>query len=79
MTYKYSVHGHDTKYSFEAEMDENDIQALAVEAAEDYYEHHGGWGDMNWPINFVIFTENGNQLGDCVVQVNSERKFNAVN
>lgn len=39
----------------------------ATEAAEDYHDGHDGW-EAKWPRTFVLYREDGSEIGRAVVE-----------
>lgn len=43
------------------------LEDAAETAASDYHHHHNGW-ESSWPLTFIIFDENRNELGRWMVE-----------
>lgn len=59
ITYTVGDNG-DDKYELETSWNENHIDYMADEAAEDFHSNHDGWESF-WPLNFEIFIEDVSQ------------------
>jgi hypothetical protein len=62
-------------YSFDSIWDEDDVERLAEDAAEDYHSHHDGW-EAFWPVKFAIFKD-GTVLGKFEVELEHSPSFSA--
>lgn len=71
--FKYCVRENDLEYAHEfkysnfihGEILEYEIEDIAAEAAEDFFNNHDGW-EYNWPLDFYVYFED-KLLGVCEV------------
>lgn len=53
-----------------------DIEIIAQDAAENFWNDHDGW-EMVWPRKFFIFGRDGTLFGTCNVVMESVPEFTA--
>ena len=53
----------------------DDLEYLAEEAAEDYFNNHDGW-ESSWPLTFTIFQDE-KKIGQIVVDMETVPRFHA--
>ncbi len=62
-------------FTFDSNSWNPDIEYLAEDAAEDYYDNHDGY-EGDWPVKFAIF--DGDKLvGKCEVELGHKPTFSA--
>lgn len=74
--YKYRVpeHSSETVYRYESEWSDWFLEYLVEEVARDYHDQHEGW-QHNWPLVFLITTDNGGVVGQFTVDRDVELGF----
>jgi hypothetical protein len=60
MRITYTVGIDDSHYDLDTRWDEESIDYMASDAAEDYFTNHDGF-EASWPLNFEIFIDNVSQ------------------
>ena len=66
----------DDAWTLNTTWDTEDLAWIAEECADDYHTDHDGW-ESSWPITFVIWGEQGQELGSCEVERDTEPVFRA--
>jgi hypothetical protein len=74
MLYRVPEHSQDNEYEVATPYD--DPLLVAEAAADDYFDEHDGW-ESRWPLVFRLFTEDGEEVGDFLVELEARPHFSA--
>jgi hypothetical protein len=75
-TYQYRTDWHGP-YEFESQIDlSDDLEWMAREAAEHFHSERDGW-ECQWPREFTLLDDGGNELGRFEVERDVEPVFHA--
>jgi hypothetical protein len=56
--------------------DTEHLDYIAEECADDYHGNHDGW-ESSWPVTFMMWDDQGQELGSCEVERDVEPVFRA--
>jgi hypothetical protein len=75
-TYEGSGCEFEDSYQVETRWDPEDLEYIAEECADDYHSNHDGWED-SWPVTFLLWDNQGRELGTFEVYRDTEPVFRA--
>lgn len=66
----------DTGSKYPLEYPDEELEYVAVIAAEDYHGDHDGW-EVSWPVVFTFYNTDDVELGKVEVELDFEPSFSA--